>query len=146
MAQALTIGEASRASGLPTETIRYYERIGVLPPVRRRQNSYRAYAMEHVETLRFARRLRELGVPPGDMASLVRIFHEGSCRDMQTALLSRVEELVHQVRARREELQRAEVQLSALAAGLRAIGPDDRRLLPLEPCQCIALVETEGGD
>ena len=66
MATLLSIKGVAAAPGLAADTIRYYERVGVLPKVARSTNSYLGYPAEHVETLHFARRLRELGLPPGD--------------------------------------------------------------------------------
>ena len=51
MTSLLTIGQAAAASGLSPDTIRFYEREGVLPRVPRGTNSYRGYPPEHVETL-----------------------------------------------------------------------------------------------
>lgn len=140
---ALTIGEASLASGLPADTIRYYERTGVLPRVGREINRYRAYSEQHVETLRFARRLRDLGCSPAEMSSLVRIFHDGSCREMRDALLLAAGGLVSRVRDQLRELARAEAQLVVLTSALQALEPDDHRLLSIDPCGCVALVEDE---
>ncbi|WP_048863417.1 MerR family transcriptional regulator, partial [Acidisphaera rubrifaciens] len=57
---AMRIGELARRTGCNIETVRYYERIGLLaaPP---RQGRYRSYADAHVARLRFVRRARELG-------------------------------------------------------------------------------------
>lgn len=56
----MTIGELARRSGCNIETIRYYERIGLLP-VPMRQGQYRQYAAGDVERLAFVRRARQLG-------------------------------------------------------------------------------------
>ena len=73
METALTIRDAATVSGLSAETIRYYERVGVLPTVPRAVNGYRLYTAAYVETLRFARGLRELGIPLTSVASLVEL-------------------------------------------------------------------------
>ena len=140
-----SIKDAAQASGLSGDTIRYYERIGVLPPVSRLPNTYRSYTQEHIETLRFARRLRELGLSPPEMTGLIRIFHDGSCREMRDALLQTAEGLLERVHARRIELEHAEAQLELLTSGLRGLNPNDHRLLTVEPCDCVALVGEGDG-
>ena len=57
----MRIGEAAAASGCHIETIRYYERIGLLPPPARTAGGYREYLPAEVERLRFITRGRELG-------------------------------------------------------------------------------------
>ena len=105
MANVVTIKAASTASGLPVETIRYYERVGVLPAVARGANSYRGYTGEHIETLRFARALRDLGLPLGEMSALIRVFHDGTCRDMQQALAASAREALEGVIRQRMQLE-----------------------------------------
>jgi DNA-binding transcriptional MerR regulator len=58
---ALTIGQLGRATGTKIETIRYYEKIGLLPAPQRTTGNYRSYAPGHAQRLGFIRRARELG-------------------------------------------------------------------------------------
>ena len=60
-AKDLTIGALGKAAGVKVETIRYYERIGLLPTATRTASGYRVYGVEHVERLAFIRHSRELG-------------------------------------------------------------------------------------
>ena len=60
MDEVMTIGEAAARSGLPAKTIRYYEEIGLVSPIRR-ANGYRAFDARRVEALRFLARARSLG-------------------------------------------------------------------------------------
>src|SRR3546814_15234616 len=60
-AMNLTIGEAARATGTKAETIRYYERIGLLPRPGRTAGNYRSYGADDVARLSFVRRARGLG-------------------------------------------------------------------------------------
>ena len=59
--QAMRIGELARATGTKPETIRYYEREGILPAADRTDSNYRDYSDDHLATLTFVRRARELG-------------------------------------------------------------------------------------
>ena len=57
----IQIGELARRSGCNVETVRYYERIGLLPTPARTAGGYRLYETADVRRLKFARRARELG-------------------------------------------------------------------------------------
>jgi len=57
----MRIGELARATGTKAETIRYYEREGILPIADRTDGNYRDYSPAHLATLTFIRRARELG-------------------------------------------------------------------------------------
>jgi DNA-binding transcriptional MerR regulator len=54
------MGELSKAAGCNVETVRYYERIGLLPAPDRTQSGYRSYSEEHLERLQFIRHCRAL--------------------------------------------------------------------------------------
>ncbi|MFZ1412963.1 MAG: helix-turn-helix domain-containing protein [Defluviicoccus sp.] len=57
----MNIGELARAADTKAETIRYYERIGLLPPPPRTAGNYRDYSAGHLSRLAFTRRARDLG-------------------------------------------------------------------------------------
>ncbi len=145
MNKLLSISEVAAASGLSADTIRYYERSGVLPPVQRGNNSYRGYPAAHVETLRFARRLRELGLTPAAMAGLIRLFHDGTCRQMRDALAESCDTTLAKVRSQRLELERVESQLRNVLEGLEHAKIDDDRISTVTPCPCVAVVEEEAS-
>lgn len=67
----MKIGELGRATGTSSETIRYYERIGLLPKPGRTGSNYRSYAPDHVERLNFVRHARGLGFEIADIRSLL---------------------------------------------------------------------------
>ena len=69
--QRLGIGDLARATGVKVVTIRYYERIGLMPAPPRTEGNYRAYHPEHVRWLRLIRRCRDLGFT----LDLVRDLH-----------------------------------------------------------------------
>lgn len=72
-AQALTIGAMSRATGINIETIRYYERIGLLPAPPRTRSNYRAYTASEQKRLNFVRRTRNLGFSIDEIRALLRL-------------------------------------------------------------------------
>lgn len=69
----MKIGEASRLSGCHIETIRYYERVGVLSPTARSESGYRRYTDHHIQQLRFIHHARELGFSLDDIRELLSL-------------------------------------------------------------------------
>ncbi|WP_322794945.1 MerR family transcriptional regulator [Tepidiforma sp.] len=141
MAELLTIGEVAREAGLPIDTIRWYERTGVLPQPPRRASGYRAYTRAHLETVRFAAALRELGLPPRQIAALVAVFHEGSCADLQAALAATTGEALARIEARLAALAAAAERLRALGDAIRGVSPTTDCGGPLSPCDCARIIE-----
>jgi DNA-binding transcriptional MerR regulator len=70
---ALTIGQLGRATSTKIETIRYYEKIGLLPSPGRTSGNYRSYTSEHLQRLGFIRRARELGFSIEDVRELLKL-------------------------------------------------------------------------
>lgn len=67
----MTIGELARATGTKAETIRYYERIGLLPSPARTASNYRSYGAAELARLSFIRRARALGFSIGQVRALL---------------------------------------------------------------------------
>lgn len=68
-----TIGQLARSAGTKIETVRYYEKIGLLPEPHRTAGNYRSYAHEHLQRLNFIRRARELGFSTADIRELLKL-------------------------------------------------------------------------
>lgn len=83
-AKALTIGQLGKATATKVETIRYYERIGLLPAPGRTAGNYRSYANDHVRRLAFIRRARELGFAIDDVRELLELagHHDSPCAEI----------------------------------------------------------------
>ena len=73
MIQALTIGKLATATGSNVETIRYYERAGLIAPPARTEGNYRSYRPADVARLRFVRRMRDLGFTLEQIRALLSI-------------------------------------------------------------------------
>src|SRR3546814_9271500 len=71
--RSLTLGDLAKATGTKVVTVRYYERIGLLPPPERTAGNYRAYEPPHLERLRFIRRCRDLGFTLDEVRELLRL-------------------------------------------------------------------------
>lgn len=72
----LTIGKAAQLAGVGVETIRFYEREGLIPQPARRNGSYRRYPPELVTRIRFIRRAKDLGFSLEEVRELLRLAEE----------------------------------------------------------------------
>lgn len=107
-----TIGRVSAETGVNIETIRYYERIGLLPAPARSHNGYRAYAGMHLERLAFIRHCRALDIALADITRLLRFVDDPSaeCAEVNTL----IDTQLARVRARLDSLRTLEHQLVVL--------------------------------
>lgn len=107
----MKIGELSKATGTNIETIRYYERIGLLPAPLRSSGNYRTYAEAHRARLAFVRHSRELGFTIEQIRSLLDLADhpERDCAEadrIASRHLAEVETKLARLAALREELSR----------------------------------------
>ena len=98
-----TIGELSRLTQVSSETIRYYEKIGIMPNPPRNSSGYRIYATPHLERLSFVRRSRELGFSQPEVRKLLTLVdeHKYTCaevREMTARHLSTVRNKIKDLR------------------------------------------------
>ncbi|WP_104020105.1 MerR family transcriptional regulator [Roseovarius nitratireducens] len=107
-----TIGEAARRSGVHVETIRYYERSGVVPRPARTASGRRDYAEANIRRLGFIRRCRDMGFPLTDARRLAALTADAhaNCPDAQAV----AEAHLGALRARMAELRAIEAELAAL--------------------------------
>lgn len=89
---ARTIGQAGRAAGVTRKAIRVYEQRGLLPPATRTVSGYRLFSDEAVDTLRFIRRARTLGLGLDDIARILAEHRHGGspCSSVRTRLDQRI--------------------------------------------------------
>ena len=107
----LAIGDLAKATGTKVETIRYYERIGVLAAPGRTRGNYRAYALEDLGRLSFVRRARDLGFGLEQVRELLSLSHQKkrSCDAVDAiarAHLAEVDRKLTDLKAMRRELDR----------------------------------------
>ena len=83
--EGLPIGELSRITGVNIETIRYYERIKMLPAPRRTEGGHRVYGPTETRTLTFIRRARDLGFTLEEIRALLDLGGPGkaSCKEVR---------------------------------------------------------------
>lgn len=108
--KGLTVGKLAAAAGIHLETVRYYERIGLMPQPARTGSGYRSYDLHQVRRLSFIRRARELGFGIEEIRALLALAEPGraSCAEVRTMTLAHLDE----VRARIADLRRLEGILS----------------------------------
>ena len=113
-AQHFPIGALSARTGVNIETIRYYERIGVMPAPPRTEGRQRVYDEDHVKRLTFIRRGRELGFTLDQIRDLLGLVRG---RDLTCAeVKAMTAEHVAEIRGKVNDLRRLERVLNELAA------------------------------
>jgi len=105
----LTIGDLAKATDTKVETVRYYERIGLLPAPARTGGNYRSYAAEHLGRLSFIRRARDLGFSLDQVRELLDLAdqRDRSCEAVDAIArqhLAEVERKIADLAALRREL------------------------------------------
>jgi len=116
--EAMGIGKLSRQSACKVETIRYYERIGLLPEPPRTEGGHRLYADAHLRRLAFIRRSRELGFPIERIRELLGLvdggdYTCGEVKELAAAHLASVREKIRDLR----RLERSLADISSRCEG-----------------------------
>ncbi len=92
--EAQSIGPLSAQTGVNIETIRYYERIGLLPAPPRTRGGRRIYSAEHRRRLVFIRRMRELGFPIESVRALLGMVDGGhACADVHALTVRHLDDM-----------------------------------------------------
>ncbi len=110
----MKIGELARQAGVDVQTVRYYEREGLLDAPARTSSGYRAYGPRHLERLNFVRHCRSLDMPLAEIRRLIELSNDTrvSCDQVNELVRAHLE----RVQAKRKALQTLEGQLQALSA------------------------------
>lgn len=85
---ALTIGRLASMAKIPADTIRFYERSGLLEPDERTDSGYRLYSMNSLARVQFIRRGREVGYDLDQIRSILKLHDRGGAKDEVQALTS----------------------------------------------------------
>ncbi|MBI2297131.1 MAG: heavy metal-responsive transcriptional regulator [Betaproteobacteria bacterium] len=117
----LTIGKVARSAGMAIDTVRYYEREGLLEKPARTAAGYRHYRPEVVARLRFIRQAKELGFSLKEIKELLslRVAPGKSCADVK----ARAETKIADVEQRIAQLDRMKRALTKLATACSGRGP-----------------------
>lgn len=122
----MRIGQLARSAGVGVETVRYYQRIGLLPEPAKPVRGSRSYGLEALDRLRFIRRAQQLGFSLAEIADLLQLT-AAECADvlrLATEKLATVEDKI--------------LSLQRIAAVLEAVVSRCRSRRPHEGCPLIA--------
>jgi MerR family copper efflux transcriptional regulator len=105
----MTIGQAAERAGVNVQTLRYYERRGLLPRSPRRQSGYRDLPDDAVRIVRFVKRAQALGFSLDDIEDLLKLRHDrrrdrARVRSVAAARLRHVDAKIAQLQAMRDAL------------------------------------------
>ena len=92
-----TIGHLAKAAGVNVETIRYYQRIGLINEPAKPQQGFRKYPYELVEHIKFIKRAQKLGFSLHEIAELLE-FGEGNCRDVRKRAEQKRDKIEQQIK------------------------------------------------
>lgn len=111
----MQIGELAQRTGLSKDTLRFYEKVGLLPPAPKRENGYRDYPESWVSNLQLLIRARELGFTLEELKQLALLFQQRqlSPREMTRHLAQKEQE----IDARIAQLQHLKADIQQALAG-----------------------------
>ena len=117
----LTIGQVARRAEVGVETVRFYERQGLLEEPARKESGYRQYTEDVVARLRFIRRAKELGFTLKEIAELLalRLDPDTSCAEVRGRANAKIDYIDAKIR----DLQRMRQALDKLVASCKGRGP-----------------------
>ncbi|TCJ40828.1 helix-turn-helix domain-containing protein [Parafrankia sp. BMG5.11] len=107
----LSIGQLARRTGVHIETIRYFERVGLLTEPDRTEGGHRVFTDQHVRALSFIKRARELGFTPGEVRAILELGgpEEACCDEVREIAVHHLD----QVRRKMADLERLERLLAS---------------------------------
>ncbi len=110
----LSRGSLGKQTGVNIETIRYYEKIGLMPDPDRSSGGYRIYDHSHLKRLSFVRRSRELGFTLHEIRELLELVDGGdyTCAEVRDRTIVHLEEVAQKIR----DLQKMQRTLKTMAA------------------------------
>ena len=124
--QTLRIGEVAAEAGVNVQTLRFYERRGLLPHPPRRASGYRQYAPEAVRRVRFIKRAQELGFTLAEIGELLRLREDPRipCRDVRATAETKIADI-------EEKLRRLRAMRAALAVLVESCAANREHHCPL---------------
>lgn len=139
----MKIGELAKLTDCQVETIRYYEREGLLPEPARSEGNYRLYTQVHVERLTFIRNCRSLDMTLEEIRSLLNL--RDSPQDQCESVNALIDEHIHHVKARVDSLLALQAQLLDLRQKCGE-GPNGEHCGILQQLEVSGSVSTPEGE
>ena len=109
METELTVQQVAEKTGLSEHTLRYYERVGLIPPIQRASNGHRRYTDEDIGWLNFVKRLRSAGMPIAQVQRYVMLQQQGG-----STLAERLDMLREHRRAVQQQIDELSEHLQVL--------------------------------
>jgi len=133
----LRTGQVAAAAGVNVETLRYYERRGILQEPRRRGSGFRAYPPETVRIVRFVKAAQELGFSLDEIEELLvlRSDYERSCAEVRVAAKTKMDDVDAKIR----RLQAIKHALATLVASCQGKGST-------RECPILEAIEAQAGN
>ena len=100
----ITIGKLSKMAGVTNDTVRFYERYGLIEPVSRSESNYRLYQEEDAVRLRFIKRAKELGFTLNEIKELLALSHDPNAT--KADVKHRTEQKVDDIKQKIHDLSR----------------------------------------
>lgn len=137
MREALTIGEVAKAAEVGVETVRFYEREGLIAQPPRGNSGYRQYPPETIRRVRFIRRAKDLGFTLKEIGELLslRVAPGTTCAEVRAMALGKIEN----VEQKMAELKRIKDVLDRLAQTCSGQGPTSE-------CPILDMLDEENHD
>ncbi|GAB4179644.1 MAG: hypothetical protein Fur006_13120 [Coleofasciculaceae cyanobacterium] len=122
MKQGWLIGELGHRVGVPPQTIRYYERLGLLEPPERTESDYRIYSEASEERLRFIQKAKRFGLSLDEIKQLIDIRASGiiPCANLKVMVKQHLHDLEHRI----QEMQAFRQELDAWYEQIEELVPD----------------------
>jgi len=100
MSRQYTISQLAKSAGIPTTTMRYYDRIGLVEPEHRSDGNYRLYGEASLRKVKFIRRAQSIGFTLDDVKALLAAPEStaASCREVQSLIEERIAEVGQRLR------------------------------------------------
>ncbi len=118
MAETLTIGQVARQVGIGVETVRFYERRGLIESPPRGSSGYRLYEPEAIASLKFIRRAKELGFTLREIKQLLelKLDEDSTCEDVKQHAEAKIQDIDARL-ASLQQMRRALVDLTQACDG-----------------------------
>ena len=134
---ALTIGKVAKQAGVGVETIRFYEREGLIDEPRRRASGYRQFAPAVVDRIRFIRHAKELGFTLREIKELLelRVEPDRKCGDVLELAEAKIADIDERIR-----------KLRKIRRALAALTRDCQRGRPTDQCPILTALDRQNGE
>ena len=121
MTQTMTIGEVAKRSEVNIQTVRFYERKGLVLPAARSESCYRQYTEDAVRRVRFIKHAQEIGFSLREVANLLslQVVAESTCGDVKTQAEEKISDIDEKIR----KLEEMKAALGRLVEKCDGVGP-----------------------